>query len=175
MDGTLWGKEGRKRKVIPPPRSTSAAILNIFHRNPNKNDTSDLPFTFSEESQSAWKWFTLELQGKQGKKACPLSFVSVSTFALILPPALNQIHLFRALSTDAAEGITWETPLKKKAKPVLEGAEFLVLKPDSRWSYRMQGPRHPGALGRGALLLPPGLFPRPALLCGLCARWVPAR
>ena len=63
---------------------------------------------------------------------------------------------------------------KKKAKPVLEGAEFLVLKPDSRWSYRMHGPGTPGALGRRALLLLPGLFLRPALLCGLCARWVPA-
>ena len=42
--------KGGKEKVIPPPCSTSAAILNIFHRNPNKNDTSDLPFTFSEES-----------------------------------------------------------------------------------------------------------------------------
>ena len=64
--------------------------------------------------------------------------------------------------------------LKKKAKPVLEGAEFLVLKPDSRWSYRMHGPGTPGALGRRALLLLRCLFLRPALLCGLCARWVPA-
>lgn len=41
------------------------------------------------------------------------------TFALMFMSALNQMHVFRALSTGYVRGLTWETPLKK-AKAVLE-------------------------------------------------------
>ena len=158
MDRSPWGKEGRKRKVISA-LSTSAAILNIFHTNTNKNNTSHLPSLSMRKaslhgSDSLWNY-----RASKGRKhALSALCLSVSTFALILLSALNQIHLFRALSTDAARGITWETPLKK-AKPVLEGGGFWSKSLSLDGTAGCRAPGTPGELGRQAYAFASILLP----------------